>query len=103
MSAVSALLLLLPISLSVLLYDHYGLLLANTWTFGAFYATLVTSILTYRLSPLHPLAQYPGPPICKVTALWMAYITSTGKRHIYLQRLHEQYGDAIRTGELSNS
>lgn len=30
----------------------------------------------------------------------MARITATGKRHIYLQRLHDRYGDVVRVGEL---
>ncbi|KAJ3555926.1 hypothetical protein NM688_g2310 [Phlebia brevispora] len=93
---VALLLVCLPGSLSPLLAGQYGTLGALVWTFLTFFTTLGTSILVYRLSPLHPLARYPGPTICKVSAIWMARITTTGKRHIYLQRLHDQYGDVVR-------
>jgi hypothetical protein len=37
--------------------------------YALFHATLVGSIVTYRLSPFHPLAAYPGPTINKVSQL----------------------------------
>ncbi|KAL0954589.1 hypothetical protein HGRIS_003549 [Hohenbuehelia grisea] len=61
--------------------------------------TLVLSVSTYRLSPFHPLAQYPGPVLCKLSKLWMMYISSQGKQHIYYQALHRRYGDVVRIGK----
>ncbi|KIJ45954.1 hypothetical protein M422DRAFT_778700 [Sphaerobolus stellatus SS14] len=60
--------------------------------------SLTTSVVVYRLSPLHPLASYPGPILCKISRLWIGYITSTGRQHIYYTQLHERYGPYVRTG-----
>ncbi|KAJ7679340.1 cytochrome P450 [Mycena polygramma] len=55
-------------------------------------------IAAYRISPLHPLATYPGPVLCRITALQWAYVVSTGKRHLVTARLHEKYGVFVRIG-----
>jgi len=68
---------------------------------GVHLGTLCLSVIAYRVSPLHPLAEYPGPLICKISKLWAAYITSTGKQHIYYKQLHDQYGPYVRTGKWS--
>ncbi|KAH6915696.1 cytochrome P450 [Coprinopsis sp. MPI-PUGE-AT-0042] len=60
--------------------------------------SMVGSMIAYRLSPLHPLWGYPGPILAKATKLWMVYWTATGKRHLAIARLHETYGDWVRTG-----
>lgn len=74
----------------------YSTLLA----FPIYYAFMGASIVAYRLSPLHPLARHQGPIVAKVSAFWMAWIASCGKRHIYIEQLHKQYGDVVRIGEL---
>ncbi|KAJ7766762.1 cytochrome P450, partial [Mycena metata] len=63
-----------------------------------FLATLSVSIAAYRLSPFHPLAQYPGPALGKVTKLWGLWIAWRGYTHIYCKKLHDTYGPYIRTG-----
>ena len=83
-----------------------------------YFATLVGSIVAYRISPFHPLANYPGPFVAKISKLWMVcpfipassvcslwadgptqlFISSTGKPHEYYARLHEKYGDIVRIG-----
>ncbi|KAI0822334.1 high nitrogen upregulated cytochrome P450 monooxygenase 2 [Trametes gibbosa] len=63
-----------------------------------FYLTLLASVTLYRLSPFHPLARYPGPLACKLTKFWMAWIGLRGDQHLYMQALHERYGDVVRTG-----
>ncbi|KAJ6517974.1 cytochrome P450 [Mycena vitilis] len=55
-------------------------------------------IAAYRISPLHPLAVYPGPVLCRITTLQWAYVVSTGKRHLVTARLHEKYGVFVRIG-----
>ncbi|KLO09308.1 high nitrogen upregulated cytochrome P450 monooxygenase 2 [Schizopora paradoxa] len=67
-------------------------------SFSAFHSMLVTSIIAYRLSPMHPLYQYPGPLVTKVSKLWMMYVTSTGKMNEYVKSLHDQYGPYVRLG-----
>lgn len=62
------------------------------------------SITTYRLF-FHPLRQYPGPWIAKLTKWVDFYHTAPGKRHEWLPALHEKYGHIVRIGpnELSFS
>ncbi|KAJ7805620.1 cytochrome P450 [Mycena olivaceomarginata] len=40
------------------------------------------SIAVYRLSPFHPLAQYPGPAIGKVTKLWSVWKAAQGYKYL---------------------
>ena len=75
--------------------EVYGLLV----TFGLFYFTLGLSIVLYRLSPLHPLAKYPGPAILKITKFAVLVPTFRGKQHIFFKKLHEQYGPCVRVGK----
>ncbi len=56
-----------------------------------------TTVL-YRLSPWHPLAQYPGPILWKISSLFLTYISLTGRRHLIIDRLHERYGPFLRIG-----
>ncbi|KAI0628543.1 high nitrogen upregulated cytochrome P450 monooxygenase 2 [Trametes polyzona] len=63
-----------------------------------FLSTLLLSVAIYRLSPFHPLARYPGPLGARLTKFWMACIGYTGRQHLYIQSLHEKYGDVVRTG-----
>ncbi|KAL7277158.1 hypothetical protein ACG7TL_009004 [Trametes sanguinea] len=67
-------------------------------SFSAFLLTLIISTALYRLSPYHPLAAYRGPLGCKLSKFWMACLSVTGRQHLYLKRLHERYGDAVRIG-----
>ncbi|KAJ6619903.1 cytochrome P450 [Mycena sp. CBHHK59/15] len=52
----------------------------------------------WHLSPWHPLAGYPGPIMCRVTDLTLAYIVCTGKRHEIVNDYHRRYGKFVRTG-----
>ncbi|OBZ79546.1 hypothetical protein A0H81_01401 [Grifola frondosa] len=92
------LLLVPPSVLSILFPSNFSVSFALLVSFATYLSSLILSIVAYRLSPLHPLAQYPGPLLHKVSKLWMARITRTGKRHLYLQALHQHYGDIVRIG-----
>ncbi|KIK41727.1 hypothetical protein CY34DRAFT_24266 [Suillus luteus UH-Slu-Lm8-n1] len=63
-----------------------------------YYSTILLSVITYRLSPWHPLARYPGPILCRVSKFWLAWVSRDGKQHIYYSRLHQTYGDVVRIG-----
>ncbi|KAI0344596.1 high nitrogen upregulated cytochrome P450 monooxygenase 1 [Trametopsis cervina] len=68
-------------------------------TFISFWSLIVAFTIAYRLSPLHPLAKYPGPLLCKISNGWIAFVASRGKAHIYVNELHKKYNsDIIRTG-----
>lgn len=75
--------------------------LATTARLGSVYViSLLLTTAAYRISPFHPLAKFPGPGFCKVTGLYFAYISFTGKRHLFLDRLHDKYGPFVRVGTL---
>lgn len=67
--------------------------------YAASWLLLILITLLYRISPFHPLAQFPGPWACKASKLWLVYVTPSGKAHEYIHRLHQQYGDIVRIGE----
>lgn len=63
-----------------------------------FYFMLGLSISLYRLSPWHPIAQYPGPLLCKISKIYWALVTRDGQQHKLLAVLHRQYGEIVRIG-----
>ncbi|KZT11544.1 cytochrome P450 [Laetiporus sulphureus 93-53] len=95
----AALLVVVPAILAYLLCNARD---SFIWTSSAaylsYYAALLTSTVIYRLSPLHPMAKHPGPIMCKISKIWLAYIVSRGKLHVYLRQLHETYGPVVRVG-----
>ena len=65
---------------------------------ATYLTTLVLSVLVYRVSPIHPLARYPGPIGCKISKFWLGFICISGFQHKYIKSLHERYGDVVRIG-----
>lgn len=57
----------------------------------------VLGVTIYRLY-FHPLAQYPGPTLAKVTDLYFTYHAWKGDRHLEFWRCHEKYGKVVRWG-----
>ncbi|KAH8108748.1 high nitrogen upregulated cytochrome P450 monooxygenase 2 [Phellopilus nigrolimitatus] len=79
--------------------EHFeSVFVARLSSFALFYSALATSIVVYRLSPWHPLAQYPGPVLAKISKLWAAWMMAKGTNHIYHKQLHDRYGPYVRTG-----
>ena len=72
-------------------------------TYVTYLSALSLSVIGYRLSPIHPLARYPGPLGAKISKFWHAFIATTGKQHHYVKRLHEQYGNVVRIGTYCTS
>jgi hypothetical protein len=61
-------------------------------------ASLLGSIVAYRLSPFHPLARFPGPVLARVTRFWALVQFTKKKQHILSHELFEKYGDVVRSG-----
>ncbi|KZT05810.1 cytochrome P450 [Laetiporus sulphureus 93-53] len=61
-------------------------------------ASALLSVVVYRLSPLHPLASYPGPRLWHVSNLCLTYVLFKGKHHHVLDELHRVYGPFVRIG-----
>ncbi|KAG7093197.1 hypothetical protein E1B28_006887 [Marasmius oreades] len=66
------------------------------WAYINFFSVLSASIVLYRLSPFHPLADVPGPALAKVSKLYGVWIWLKGQRHIRYKEMHEEYGPIIR-------
>ncbi|PIL28304.1 cytochrome P450 [Ganoderma sinense ZZ0214-1] len=66
--------------------------------YTTYLGVLALSIVFYRLSPFHPLHQYPGPRWCRTSMLWHIIRTVDGKQTEYLRYLHDTYGDVVRIG-----
>ncbi|KAF9001083.1 high nitrogen upregulated cytochrome P450 monooxygenase 2 [Cyathus striatus] len=86
-----------PLVPAALLWSYYAYE-AITIAYLISYATLVVSILAYRLSPFHPLSKYPGPTLAKFTKFWGVYQNHTGKLHVTVLNLHRRYGSVVRIG-----
>ncbi|KAI0028043.1 high nitrogen upregulated cytochrome P450 monooxygenase 2 [Vararia minispora EC-137] len=97
--ALVALLAIIPAGYtSVLLLRSFSWLLAPLLAFTAHYAIILGCTAAYRLSPFHPLAQYPGPVLPRITKWYSAYICHRGDLHHWYRELHNQYGDVVRVG-----
>ncbi|KDR74026.1 hypothetical protein GALMADRAFT_269528 [Galerina marginata CBS 339.88] len=91
--------LLVTTSPLALLRLFYSVEQHTAWkSYASFFTVLLLSITTYKLSPFHPLAQHPGPILCKLTKLWTTYVAYQGKLHKYHKQLHEKYGPIVRVG-----
>lgn len=65
---------------------------------AVFHASLLLSIGIYRLV-FHRCAKFPGPLWSKITRWHSFYLhAKDGRFHNELARLHEEYGDFVRTG-----
>lgn len=99
MLAVLMTLTIVPSTLTVVLYPQFSSVFSATgFVYTLYSLSLITSIASYRLSPLHPLANYPGPVLCKLTKLWALYISYGGQLHRYHKNLHDCYGPIVRVG-----
>ncbi|KAJ3925841.1 MAG: cytochrome P450 [Lentinula lateritia] len=87
------LLICLPICLGLGLHSFYASLFVSVFkTLLIFIGSLLSSLIIYRLSPLHPLYGFPGPVLLRISRLASFKILFTGKQHEIYQQLHEKYG-----------
>ncbi|KAK7014543.1 hypothetical protein R3P38DRAFT_2517106, partial [Favolaschia claudopus] len=68
-------------------------------TYVVFLCSLGLSFVVYRLSPFHPLAQFPGPTIGKITQLWTFWKTLQGYNYLY-HKSHAISGPPLGAAEL---
>lgn len=64
----------------------------------AHWVLLASITVAYRLSPLHPLARYPGPLAAKISKFYHVKIQLRGNAHIVIKEWHHKYGDVVRIG-----
>lgn len=85
---------------SIFLVPHFAIsATVHLIGFATFYATLITSIAFYRLSPWHPLAKNPGPTLAKFSKLWAIFMLSSERRHSTTIELNKKLGLYVRIGK----
>ena len=65
---------------------------------AAYFLALFSSMCTYR-AIFHPLNSFPGPRLAKISKLWHVGKVARLDNYRQVDRLHEEYGDFVRTGE----
>ena len=65
--------------------------------FGVYTLCLLASIGIYRVF-FHRLRNFPGPVLASVSKIWHFAHCLDSKNHILLEKLHNEYGDFVRTG-----
>lgn len=70
----------------------------------AYFLALWTSMIVYRLF-FHRLKQYDGPLLWRMSKLlgWLPALSSKLDNYKLIGRLHQQYGDYVRTGILTTA
>jgi hypothetical protein len=67
-------------------------------TEAQFLVGLFSSIIIYRISPIHRLHAYPGPLNWRISKLTHAWSNRNFENFRNLHAAHEKYGDYVRTG-----
>lgn len=78
-----------------------GLLDAALTTFAvctSYASSIFASMLVYRLF-FHRLRHFPGPLLARSSKLYHAWQVRKSDQYIFLEQLHQKYGDFVRTGE----
>ncbi|KAF2202071.1 cytochrome P450 67 [Delitschia confertaspora ATCC 74209] len=79
-------------------YGFFGALFKVSFFFTAFNAALLTSIAVYRLV-FHRCRDFPGPFASKITRFHATMLSAKNVQYNKeLAKMHEQYGDIVRTG-----
>ena len=64
---------------------------------GVYALCLWGSMIVYRLF-FHPLRDFPGPVLARVSKLWHVAHCYDSKNHLLMERLFKKYGSFVRTG-----
>ena len=72
-------------------------LITSSQMIGIYTVCLLASISIYRVF-FHRLRGFPGPFLASVSKLWHVAHCLESKNHILLEKLHQEYGDFVRTG-----
>ncbi len=72
-------------------------LTVSSQIFSIYALSLLASVSIYRVF-FHRLRGFPGPVLASVSKLWHVAQCLDSKNHIILEKLHQEYGDFVRTG-----
>lgn len=75
-------------------FPEYGALTQGIFALCLLYCLAQLAFVVYRLSPIHPLAKFPGPRLAKATGWYRTYheVFRKGNMIDQLRALHSIYG-----------
>lgn len=79
-------------------YGVYSAIWPSTLIVVSYTLSLFGSMVAYR-TVFHPLCSFPGPIPARITKLWHMQKSLVRQNHLLMEKLHEQYGDFVRTGK----
>ena len=65
---------------------------------SSYVSSIFASMLVYRFF-FHRLKYFPGPFLARTSKLYHAWQVRKSDQYIFLEQLHQKYGDFVRTGE----
>ena len=65
---------------------------------SSYASSIFASMLVYRFF-FHRLKYFPGPFLARTSKLYHAWQVRKSDQYIFLEQLHQKYGDFVRTGE----
>ena len=74
----------------------------NSLVVSAYAGSLFTSMIIYRLF-FHRLRSFPGPLMASISKLYHLWNIRNFDQYRFMDRMHSQYGDFVRTGEITYS
>ena len=74
-----------------------ALTVSSPQMFGMYTLCLLASISIYRVF-FHRLRNFPGPVLASISKLWHFAHCLDSKNYMLLEKLHEEFGDFVRTG-----
>ena len=75
----------------------FAALTVSSQMLGMYGLCLMASMSIYRVF-FHRLRHFPGPVLASVSKLWHVAHCLDSKSHILLEKLHNEYGEFVRTG-----
>ncbi|KAJ5125658.1 hypothetical protein N7526_007835 [Penicillium atrosanguineum] len=78
-------------------FAFHSFLVKAHWIIPGYIIGLFSSITIYRIF-FHRLRHFPGPIWASITKIWHAWQARHRTNYLVLERLHNQYGDFVRTG-----
>ena len=67
---------------------------------GVYALCLWGSMIVYRIF-FHPLRDFPGPVLARVSKLWHVAHCYDSKNHLLMEKLFAKYGSFVRTGRVN--
>ena len=77
--------------------SYFQALASSSELCGVYALCLGGSMVIYR-TIFHPLRDFPGPLLARITKLWHVAHCLDSKNHLLMEKLYQKYGSFVRTG-----